>query len=156
MPTPIPAGYHTVTPALVVNNCVQALEFYKKAFGAQELSRLTAPDGKIAHAEIKIGDSIIFLSDEMSMGAARSPQSLGGTTASLNIYTPDVDAAFERAVKAGAQAKMPPADMFWGDRYGQLTDPYGQVWALLTHKEDLTPQQIEQRTKEFYAKMRAA
>jgi PhnB protein len=150
----IPEGYHTITPALTVKNCAKALDFYKTAFGAEELFRMTSPDGKIGHAEIKIGDSIIFLSDEFDMpGCAKSPQTLGASTGGLCIYVPDVDASYDRAVKAGASPNMPVSDMFWGDRYGNLIDPFGHVWAIATHKEDLTPQQIDERAQEFYAKM---
>ena len=153
---PVPDGYHTLTPGFTVKNAAAAIEFYKKAFGAEEIFRMNSPDGKVAHAEIRIGDSIFMLNDEFDMpGCARSPQSLGGTTFGLFIYTTEVDAAFERAVKAGAEVRMPVQDMFWGDRYGQLADPFGHIWSIATHKEDLTPQQIEERAKEFYAKMSA-
>ncbi|MFB3815759.1 MAG: VOC family protein [Terriglobales bacterium] len=154
--TGIPQGYHTVTPSITVKNAAAAIDFYKKAFGAEELMRMNSPDGKIAHAEIKIGDSIIFLNDECDMGFSRAPQTLGGTTGGLMLYVSDVDTAFDRAIKAGGQVKMPVADMFWGDRYGNLTDPFGHVWGLATHKEDLSQQEIEDRAKAFYAKMNAA
>ncbi len=154
--SPIPEGFHTVTPSLTIKNAAAAIDFYKKAFGAEEIMRMNSPDGKVAHAELKIGDSIIFLGDECDMGFARSPQTLGGTTGGLCLYVPDVDKAYERAIKAGAQARMPVADMFWGDRYGNLSDPFGHVWALATHKEDLSEEEIEERAKAFYAKMNAA
>ncbi|HSU59605.1 MAG TPA: VOC family protein [Bryobacteraceae bacterium] len=141
----IPPGYHTVTPYLVLNDASRAIEFYKQAFGAQELARMGAPDGKIGHAEIKIGDSIIMVSDEM-MGN-RSPQSLGGSAVSLFLYVDDVDSVFNRAVKAGAKSDMPPSDMFWGDRYGKLTDPFGHLWGLATHVEDVAPEEMEKRAK---------
>jgi PhnB protein len=152
---PIPEGMHTVTPHLIIKDASKAIDFYKQAFGAEERFRMNSPDGRVAHAELQIGDSIIFLSDEFpEMGRGRlSPQSLGGTCAALNIYTENVDSAFEKAVNAGAQAAMPVMDMFWGDRYGQLVDPFGHVWSVAQHKEDLTPQEIESRAKEFYAKM---
>ncbi len=153
----IPEGFHTVTASLTVKNAAAAIDFYKRAFGAEELFRMNSPDGRVAHAELKIGDSIIFLNDEYpEYGFARAPQTLGGTTGGINLYVPDVDAAFDRAIKAGGQSKMPVQDMFWGDRYGNLIDPFGHVWSLATHKEDLTPQQVEQRAKAFYAKMSAA
>ncbi len=152
----IPEGFHSVTPSLTVKNAAAAIDFYKKAFGAEELMRLNSPDGKVAHAELKIGDSIIFLGDEFDMGFARSPQTLGGTTGALNIYVPDVDQAFERAVKAGAQVRMPVADMFWGDRYGNVADPFGHIWSLATHKEDVSEEELEERAKAFYAKMKVA
>lgn len=131
-----------------------AIEFYKKALGATELMRMETPDGRIMHAELQIGDSIIFLSDEFpEMGKTRSPQTLGGTTATLNLYVDDVDASFKRAVDSGATAGMPVSDMFWGDRYGMIADPFGQTWGLATHKEDLSPQELERRSEQFFAQM---
>lgn len=151
---PVPEGFHTVTPSLTVRNAAQAIDFYKKALGAQELNRMEMPDGKIGHAELKIGDSIIFLSDEMpGMGMSKAPQTLGGCTGVLNIYVPDVDTAFERAVAAGAKTAMPLADMFWGDRYGTFIDPFGFVWGMGTHKEDVSPADMEMRMKEAFAAM---
>src|SRR5262249_53339408 len=117
----IPAGYHTATPYLTLNDCARAIDFYKKAFGAHETMRMESPHGKIGHAEIKIGDSMVMLADEMPGGGNRAPQSLGGTTVGVFLYVPDVDASFKRAVDAGAKADMQPTDMFWGDRFGKLT-----------------------------------
>lgn len=154
--TPIPKGYHTVTPALTVRNAAEAIEFYKKALGAEEVMRHLSPDGKVSHAELKIGDSIIFLGDEMPAMGNKSPQTLGGTSGSLYLYVEDVDKAFQRAVNAGGKANMPVTDMFWGDRYGQFTDPYGQVWGISTRKEDLTAQEMSVRAKDFYAEMERA
>jgi len=148
---PIPEGMHTVTTHLVIRDAAKAIEFYKRAFGAQELMRMKGPDGKIGHAELKIGDSVIFLADEFPQGNCKAPQTLGGTTCSLNLYVEDVDASFDRAVKAGAKATMPVADMFWGDRYGTVTDPFGHSWGVATHKEDLTAQEVEERGKAFWA-----
>ena len=148
---PIPEGYHTATPYLVVNDAARAIEFYKKAFGAQELARMAGPDGKIGHAEIKIGDSPIMLSDEM-MGN-KSPQSLGGSPVSIFLYVEDVDTAFNRATSAGAKEEMRPADMFWGDRFGKLTDPFGHSWALATHIEDVAPEEMEKRSREWRSQM---
>jgi len=151
---PVPEGFHAVTPSLTVRNAAQAIDFYKKALGAQEISRMAMPDGKIGHAELKIGDSIIFLSDEMpGMGMSKSPQTLGGCTGVLNIYLPDVDTAFDRAVSAGAKTTMPVADMFWGDRYGTFVDPFGFAWGIATHKEDVSPADMETRMKEAFAAM---
>lgn len=151
---PIPKNFHTVTPSLCVRNAADAIEFYKKALGATELMRMKTPDGKIMHAELQIGDSIIFLSDEFpEMGKTRSPQTLGGTTGTLNLYVDDVDSSFKRAVDAGGTSAMPVTDMFWGDRYGQVTDPYGHTWGLATHKEELSPQELEKRTQDFFAQM---
>lgn len=145
---PIPAGFHTVTPHLVVKGASDAIEFYKKAFGAQELGRHLAPDGKsIHHAAVKIGDSIVFLVDEFPQMGCRGPLSIGGTAVILHMYVTDVDAAFNRAVAAGAQVRMPVSDMFWGDRYGVVTDPFGHQWSLATHKEDLSPEQLAERSK---------
>jgi uncharacterized glyoxalase superfamily protein PhnB len=153
---PVPEGMHTVTAHLVVNDGQRALEFYNRAFGAEERSRVLGPDGKgLMHAELKIGDSLVFLADEFPGSKLRSPQNLGGTTVALNIYVADCDALFDRAVKAGAQVVMPLADQFWGDRYGQLADPFGHVWAIATHKEDPTPEEMKHRMQEAFAKMKA-
>jgi len=152
--SPIPEGLHTVTPHLVVKNAAQAIEFYKKAFGAEERSRFEMPGGAIGHAELKIGDSVIFVADEMpGHGAAtQSPQTLGGSTATLNIYIDDVDKLFAQAINAGGKSVMDPTDMFWGDRYGTVTDPFGHVWSIATHKEDLSKSEMEQRAQEFFSK----
>ncbi len=150
----IPKGYHTVTSALSVRGAAEAIAFYKKAFGAQEVMRMASPDGqRIMHAELKIGDSIVWLGDEFPDMGCRSPQSLGGSTAALHLYVPDVDAAFKRAVEAGAQVRMPVSDMFWGDRYGRVADPFGHEWGLATHKEDLKPAEIGKRAAVFFAQM---
>jgi PhnB protein len=154
--TPIPKGYHTVTPTLTVRNAAEAIEFYKKALGAEEVMRYASPDGKISHAELKIGDSIVFLGDEYPEMGNKSPQSLGGTSGGLYLYVEDVDKAFQRAVSAGGKTKMPVTDMFWGDRYGQFIDPYGHVWGISTRKEDLTEQEMSVRAKDFYAQMEQA
>jgi PhnB protein len=151
---PIPEGFHTVTPTLTVKGAAQAIDFYKKALGAQELMRMANPDGTIGHAEIKIGDSIIFIGDEMPMpGCARSPQTLGGVTGSLYLYVEDVDKAFRRAVDAGAKVQSPVTDMFWGDRHGSFVDPFGQTWSLSTHKQDLSEREIEEGAKKFMSQM---
>jgi PhnB protein len=125
----------------------KALDFYTRAFGAQVTERIQGPGGKLMHAEFRIGDSVVMLSDEFPQGGTRSPQSLGGASGSLFLYVPDVDAAFKRAVDAGCQATMPPADMFWGDRFGRLVDPFGHHWGLATHKEDLTSAEIGKRAQ---------
>ena len=150
---PVPEGYHTVTPYLTVNDGAGAIEFYKRAFGAKERSRMAAPTGKVAHAELKIGDSMIMLSDEMPGAGCRSPQSLGGSSVNIFLYVNDVDAIFDQAVQSGAKADMPVADMFWGDRYGKLTDPYGHSWSLATHKEDLAPEEMQKRGQAAMTKM---
>jgi PhnB protein len=150
---PIPPGFHTVTPSLIVRNAAEAIEFYKKALGAQELMRMAGPDGKIGHAELKIGDSIIFLTDENPSMGCKSPQTLGGAASSLHLYVEDVDKAFQRAIDAGGKVTMPVADMFWGDRFGNFADPYGHNWGLSTRTQELTQQEIEKGAKDFYAQM---
>ena len=151
---PVPAGYHTVTPYISLKGASKALEFYQRAFGAEVLVRMDMPDGRVGHAEIKIGDSIIFLSDEMPMpGCARSPQTLGATTGGLYLYVEDVDKAFQQAVDAGGKVTSPVTDMFWGDRHGAFTDPFGHTWSLSTHTADLSPQQIDEGAKKWQAQM---
>jgi PhnB protein len=144
---PIPEGYHTATPYLIVNGAAKALEFYKQAFGATELLRMEMPGGKIGHAEIKIGDSIIMLADEHPEVDARGPRSIGGTPVSLMLYVESVDTVFNRAVAAGAKTKEPVQDRFYGDRSGKLEDPFGHVWMIATHKEDLTPEEVGKRAE---------
>jgi len=153
---PIPPGFHTVTAALTVRNGAEAIEFYKKALGAEERMRMQGPDGKIGHAELKIGDSIIFLTDENPAMGNKSPQTLGGSSGSLYLYVEDVDTAFQRAVSAGGKATMPVTDMFWGDRFGSFVDPYGHTWGLSTHTQDMTEPEIEEAAKDFYAQMAQA
>jgi PhnB protein len=154
--TPIPPGYHSVTPYISVTNANEAIEFYKRAFGAEEIMRMAGPGGKIMHAEIKVGDSPIMLSDEYPEMGVKAPITAGCTTATLMVYVPDVDASYVKAVEAGAKATMPIQDMFWGDRYGQVTDPYGHRWSLATHVEDVSMEEMERRQQEFFAKMKAA
>jgi PhnB protein len=145
---PIPEGYHSVTPYLTLRDAGRAIDFYVKAFGAREVMRMPGPGGKgVGHAEIVIGDSHIFMSDEMPQAQTRAPESLGGSTGSVFLYVPDVDATFNRAVQAGAKVTMPLADMFWGDRFGTLVDPFGHHWGLATHTEDVPPQEMEKRMK---------
>ena len=148
----IPEGFHTVTPHIVLRNAAQAIDFYKQAFGAEELGRHLTPDGKIMHAAIRIGDSLIMMNDEFPAMGSVSAETLGGTNVILHIQTEDVDSLFDRAVKAGAKATMPLANQFWGDRYGQVVDPFGQRWSLATRVEQLTPQEVEERAKTFFAK----
>jgi len=150
---PIPQGFHTVTASLTVGNAAAAIEFYKKALGAEELMRMAGPDGKIGHAELKIGDSIIFLNDEMPGMGCQSPQSLGGASGSLYLYVEDVDSAVQRAIEAGGKANMPVMDMFWGDRCGWFVDPFGHTWCLATHTQDLSPEEVEAGSKAFWAQM---
>jgi uncharacterized glyoxalase superfamily protein PhnB len=145
---PIPPGYHTVTPYLVCSGAAQAIEFYKKAFGAQERFRMPAPDGRIAHAELRIGDSMVMLGDEYPQMGAVSPTTIKGTGVHLFIYCKNVDKAFAQATAAGATAELPPTDMFWGDRYCKLADPYGHKWGIATHIEDVSPKEMARRSAE--------
>jgi uncharacterized glyoxalase superfamily protein PhnB len=150
---PVPDGFHTLTPGVIVKDAARAIDFYKKAFGAEERSRLSGPDGRsVVHAELKIGNSVLMISEENASRGARSPQSLHGTAVSLNLYVPDADALFKRALDAGAKEKQPLMDAFWGDRYGVVVDPFGHEWGVLTHKEDLTPEEIAKRGQEWMAK----
>jgi PhnB protein len=148
-----PKGYHTVTPSLFVAGAAKALEFYKKALGAEELMRFEGPDGKIMHAEFKVGDSIVMLADEMPEYGGKSPKSIGGTPVSFFVYGENVDAAWKRAVDAGAKEIQPLADQFWGDRTGCLEDPFGHHWWLAQHVEDLTPEQIRKNAEAFFSQM---
>jgi PhnB protein len=151
--TPIPKGYHTATPTLTVRNAAEAIEFYKKALGAEELMRMPTPDGKIVHAELKIGDSIIFLADEIPGMGNKSPQTLGGTTGGLYLYVEDVDTVYQRAIDAGAKSNMSVMDMFWGDRVGHFVDPYGHTWDVSTRTRDLSPKEVESGAKAFFEQM---
>ena len=143
----IPEGYHTATPYLIIDGAAEAIEFYKQAFGATELFRLAMPDGKIGHGEIKIGDSPIMLADAYPDMGYNGPKSLGGSPVSLMIYVEDVDTVFNRAVDAGATVKEAVSDKFYGDRMGTLIDPFGHVWHVSTHKEDVSPAEMEKRAK---------
>jgi PhnB protein len=146
MPTkPIPTGYHTVTPYLIVKGAAQAIEFYKQAFGATEHTRMADPSGKIGHAEILIGDSPVMLADEFPEMGIRGPQSLGGSTVNLLIYVEDVDNRFAQAIAAGGKIVRPLQDQFYGDRSGTLVDPFGHQWTVATHKEDVGGEELERR-----------
>jgi uncharacterized glyoxalase superfamily protein PhnB len=148
MVKPVPEGFHTITPHITVKNAAQILDFYKKAFGAEEIARMPGPNGEIMHAEVRIGDSPLMLCDEFPDMGKHAPR--GGTPVTLHVYVKDCDAFFDRAVKAGAKVIMPLQDMFWGDRYGQLEDPSGHHWAIATHKEDLTPEQIQKNAEKAF------
>lgn len=148
---PLPKGYHSVTPGLAVRDAAQALEFYKKAFGAKEKFRMPGPDGKIMHAEIMIGNSHIMVGEEMPEMNHLSPQALNGTPVNLYVYVKNVDKAFDQAVRAGATVVMPVMDAFWGDRHGSLKDPFGHSWGLATHKRDLSPKEIKKAAEEWFA-----
>ena len=153
--SPIPAGYHSLTPAITCKNAANAIEFYKKAFGATEIMRMPGPGGAIMHAELKIGDSVIFVSDEFP-GMSAAPSGIGLACSSLFLYTDKVDEVFNRAVGAGCKADMPLADMFWGDRYGKVTDPFGHHWGLAQHMEDVAPAEMARRSAEWTASMAKA
>ncbi|MGH9887587.1 MAG: VOC family protein [bacterium] len=150
--SPVPVGFHTVTPHLIFDNTEQAIDWYKQALGAEEKGRAAGPDGKIVHAELQIGDSRIMLND--AMGGAKSAKAFGGSPISLWVYVPDCDTLFNRAVKAGGRTAPGPmgqlADQFWGDRSGTLTDPFGYQWTIATRKEDLSPEEMESRSQEFF------
>ena len=141
----VPTGYAGVTPYLIIRDAARALEFYKKAFGAAELMRFPAPGGKIGHAEIKIGDGVVMLADESPEMGHKSPQTLGGTAITLMFYVPDVDAQFANAVAAGGTVKQALKDQFYGDRSGTITDPFGHIWTIATHKEDVSPEEMQRR-----------
>lgn len=147
---PIPEGMHTLTPHLVCAGAAEAIEFYKKAFGAEPLGSLPAPDGKLMHAMIRIGDSMLMLVDEFPEGCSLSPKTLKGSPVTLHLYVEDVDQAFERAIAAGAKAVMPVDDMFWGDRYGVLEDPFGHRWSIATHIRDLTREEIQAAASQLF------
>lgn len=150
--SPVPEGFHSVTPHLIFDDSAKAIDWYKKALGAEEKSRAVGPDGKVMHAELQIGNSRLMLNDEM--GGGRSAKTLGGSPISLWIYVPDCDALFNRAVAAGAQVPPGPmgqvADQFWGDRVGMLVDPFGYTWTIATRKEDLTKDELDRRAEEFF------
>jgi PhnB protein len=150
---PIPEGYHTVSPYLAVDDAARAIEYYAKAFGAKELMRMDGPGGTIGHAELELGDSRIMLSDPFPQASTRPPKDLGGTSASVFMYVEDVDAVVKRAVDAGATVTMEVADQFWGDRFGTITDPFGHVWSIATHVEDVPPDEMAERAKAAMAAM---
>jgi len=150
---PVPEGYHTATPTLTVDDGARALEFYVKAFSAKKRNGVASFDGKILHAEFQIGDSIFMLADEFPSMGNKSPKTLGGSTGAVWLYVSDIDAIYHQAVAAGATSLSPPTDMFWGDRFASLRDPFGHVWSIATHREDVPAAEMERRSKEFYAQM---
>jgi uncharacterized glyoxalase superfamily protein PhnB len=151
---PIPDGYHSITPHLNVRNADGAIDFYKNVFGAKETVRMPGPDGKsIMHAELRIGDSILMLCEEYPEFGCKSPQQFNGTPVAIHLYVPNVDEVFQAAVAAGAQTLMPVQDMFWGDRYGKLKDPFGHEWSIATHQRDLTPDEIKKGAAAAFAHM---
>ena len=145
---PIPEGCRTVTPYLVVKDAAAAINFYQQALGAEEVMRMPGPGGGIMHAEIRVGDSMIFMSEECEERGVKSPLTLGGAGVTMHLYVPDVDAAFQRTVAAGAQIIMPPMDMFWGDRFAKVSDPFGHEWSIATHVEDVPPEEMPKRMEE--------
>jgi PhnB protein len=151
--TPVPDGYHTATPALIVKDATKAIAFYEKAFGAQLTVRMDGPDGKVLHAEIKIGDSIVFIGEESAQMGSKSPQTVGAATGGLWLYVPDADTTFQRTVAAGASVMNPLTDMFWGDRFGSVRDPFGHEWSIATHQEDVPPADLRKRQQAFFAQM---
>jgi len=150
-----PEGYHSVTPYLTLDDAAGAIEFYKRAFGAKERMRMDAPGGAIGHAELEIGDSLIMLSDPFPQSQAKSPKELGATTASIFMYVKDVDSVVKTAVDEGATIAQEVADQFWGDRFGTVTDPFGHMWSIATHVEDVPPEEMADRAKEAMAAMTA-
>jgi PhnB protein len=150
---PIPEGYHTVTPYLAVDDATEAIEYYTKAFGAKERVRMETPDGKVGHAELEIGDSLVMLSDPFPQASTKPPNELGGTSVSVFMYVEDVDAVVKQAVDAGATVTMEVADQFWGDRFGSVKDPFGHLWSIATHVEDVPPEEMAERAKVAMAAM---
>jgi PhnB protein len=146
---PIPSGMHTVTPHLICAGADQAIDFYKKAFGAIELSRMPGPDGKVMHASIRIGNSVVMLNDENPQWGTLGPKALKGSPVTIHLYVEDANALFEQAVRAGAKVTMPLDDMFWGDRYGKLEDPFGHQWSIGTHTRDVTPEEMQKAMVEM-------
>lgn len=146
-----PTGYHSVTPSIIVRGAAEAIEFYKRAFGAEEVTRMAAPDGTIMHAEIRIGDSIVMLGEENPQFGMRSPLSTNGLPGSLHIYVADADAAFERALRAGATVRYPLENAFWGDRYGKVTDPFGHEWGIATRVKEVTPEEMQKAAEAWFA-----
>lgn len=153
---PIPEGYRSVSPALAVDGAAEAIEFYERAFGAKERGRMPGPEGTVAHAELEIGDSVVMISDPFPHSTVRPPRQLGGTSVGIFVYVEDVDAIFEQAVNEGATVTMALEDMFWGDRFGTVTDPYGHSWSFATHIEDVPPEEMEERAKQAMAAMSSA
>jgi PhnB protein len=149
---PIPKGHNTLTAHLIVDNCAKAITFYEKAFGAKELARMAMPGGRIGHAEMQIGDSIFMLADEFPEMHSKGPKSYGGSPVTIHMYVPNADETYQRAVKAGATATMPMADMFWGDRYGRVKDPFGHEWSIATHVKDVSLDEMTKAAQAAYAK----
>jgi PhnB protein len=152
---PIPEGYHTITPQLTCRDASRAIDYYKSVFGATEVMRMPGPDGRVMHSELKLGDSRIMVNDEFP-GMAKAPEPTAVHSSSLFVYTENVDALFDRAVRAGSRVDMPLDNMFWGDRYGKFTDPFGHQWGVATHVEDVAPDEMQRRSEEMTKKMAKA
>jgi PhnB protein len=153
MPQPVPEGYHTITPYLAVENASEAIDFYQRAFGAQERVRMDGPGGSVMHAELQVGDSMIMLSDPFPQSSTTPPKQLGGTSVSIFAYVENIDDVYKQAVDAGASSLMEPDDMFWGDRFGSVQDPFGHSWTIATHIEDVEPEEMQRRSEEFMSQM---
>ena len=153
MPQPIPEGYSTLNPYLAVEDASSAIDFYQRAFGAKERSRMPGPGGAIMHAELEIGDSVLMLSDPFPQASTKPPKELGGTTVSLMLYVEDTDATYRQAIDAGATSLMEPDDMFWGDRFGSVQDPFGHSWTIATHVEGVSPEEMQRRSEEWMSQM---
>jgi PhnB protein len=149
----IPKNYHSITPVLIVNNGDEAIEFYKKGFGVEERYRMKGPDGRVAHAELNLGDSVFMLSDEYPEMECRSPKTIGGSPVSMYVYVDDVDSVFNKAISAGAKALDPVKDQFWGDRHGRLEDPFGHLWSIATHKKDLSEEEMKKAAEAAFSQM---
>ena len=149
----IPKDYHSITPVLIVKNGDEAIEFYKKGFGVEERCHMIGPDGRIAHAELKLGDSLFMLSDEYPEMECHSPKTIGGSPVSMYVYVDDVDSVFNRAISAGAKALNPVKDQFWGDRHGRLEDPFGHLWSIATHKKDLSEEEMKKAAEAAFSQM---
>ena len=150
---PVPEGYHTITPYLAVENASEAIDFYKRALGAKERVRMPGPGGSVMHAELEIGDSVVMLSDPFPQASTKPPKELGGTSVSIMTYVDNIDSLYKQAIDAGATSLMEPDDMFWGDRFGSIQDPFGHSWTIATHVEDVSPEEMEKRSQEFFAAM---
>jgi PhnB protein len=150
---PVPEGYHTITPYLAVDDASAAIDYYRRAFGAKERVRMSGPGDSIMHAELEIGDSLVMLSDPFPQASTRNPKELGGTSASIFVYVDNIDELYKQAIDAGASSLMEPDDMFWGDRFGSVQDPFGHSWTIATHIEDVAPEELEKRQKEWMEQM---
>jgi PhnB protein len=153
MPQPVPEGYNTLTPYLAVENASEAIDFYQRAFGAKERVRMSGPGDSIMHAELEIGDSVVMLSDPFPQASTKPPKELGGTTVSIMTYVEDTDSVYKQAIDAGATSLMEPDDMFWGDRFGSVQDPFGHSWTIATHVEDVPPEEMQKRSEEWMSQM---